>query len=962
MIVHGGVAPFIEEPNPRFGEVIKTLNELAYFIERKTISYNETTRERLVELSESLNSFVTDVIIPIDAHLNSTGAVHGETKATIGLPLKDNYRAATLAEQLALSPVDAFVTAQGAKASVTQNNQKYTAANYQSNGVLQMASYYYADSYPVLVPSRPEPVRYMSTSSGRYVTTLLNADRLVLYPFQDASYERKSLFVSGPTKVGLKTQLEEVQNVTDGLFGFGWNLTAARNSSGKVNFFHPIADKDIYEFKNNLNMPDTKSSAYLLYRGYGSTVYKGLAVASVRNGNHQFSIHHTAFQVNALETDPVLNVEGPAGYPAAFSVMGGTTFGYLNGSHSYDVTNFLTLPANATVSIASDDDGISTSLFWNVQDYEAYLFVALNLVVTIPGVLTKRVTLRFLESIIPGTLVNGGGASFTTVGTLVKDVIPNTLVPPADAKWTETADLFNMHSPSYQPGAMLSTGEVLKAANTKYGLRVKRLPTSFKSFKEWVLGPRVATPVSDALTEVAVPARHNTFTALPDRIIPFYHTASEVRYLAYGLNARTGKYQWYELVWFNGMISTEANGKFGIRAPDSVIPRSTGLNDLPTSVSAYMSAVADGVSYNALAFTATNGYKGYQTINYVSGTLGLGAVISLAPGSLVQLQGFGGDILKRAAAVNPAVNNSLRKTQIMVFALASNKAVYVISDGLGYAEAGVAPYNINNGVFTLDFSGVGGVKLTAVTGGTGAQPGVSRESLSGDDPEMEYSDLMAYQRDVNTYSVVINRPYGNLHGSLSFEITGFLQAVPTLVPSINNKARLYQGVNVIDAVDELYPSFVISRKGLYTVDPTAIALNSTKMISSPDGTVSVDPFDVNEAGWVYVPAGAKVIINGTGYILAQAYGVKTNPNGVTYCYLTRAGDGLGTLASDVIRETSNMEVLFGVATNGVLEVSQNYLVIDNHLISNTHRGSAVPFFEDNGGDGVNRFFTQRDRI
>lgn len=121
MIVHGGEPPFIEKPEPKFGGVVKKLNEITYKLQDCTYSFNENSKTKLQEFAQNLAQFIVDVVTPIDNHLAQRGAVHGETKSTIGLSKKDNYRTATLTEQANLTPVLAYVTPQGVKAALDKN-------------------------------------------------------------------------------------------------------------------------------------------------------------------------------------------------------------------------------------------------------------------------------------------------------------------------------------------------------------------------------------------------------------------------------------------------------------------------------------------------------------------------------------------------------------------------------------------------------------------------------------------------------------------------------------------------------------------------------------------------------------------------------------------------------------------------------------------------------------------------
>lgn len=967
MIVHGGQPPFIEEPNPKFGGVISKLNEISLFVAEKTENFSSSTQDRLHEFADELDAFVRDVAIPIDAHIAKVGAVHGENKGTIGLSLKDNFRAATLAEAIAMARVDAFVTSKGAKQSVLANTAEYVDTNFQQNDVIQMASYYFPNEYPVQVPSVPEPIKYFNgPSKNTNVPMILNGDRFVLSPYQVAgpAYQRNSLFVSGPTNQIGKSLMQEVQNVTSSYGSYGWNNVGARASNGKVMFFHPISDKNIYEFADGIGVSTVNNNAFLMYQGFGGVVYKGIAVSVAFAAEDIINIKQTFYSVAALETNPTLQPVVDASYKANVNIPGTVSNGVnANNTYQFDLKQVLNLPAGSTV-VRLPGWTPSVSMYWNAQDIDAHLFIAVPVRITIAGKV-KRACLRFVISIKPGTLRPGGICTVTALNMGTKDTMAADLVIPADAKWLEEDHVWNLNNPARDPGALLTNGDLVKVRSFKYGVMLKRYNTGFKGLRDWVMGNRPIVQMYEATSEIAVPARHQVFGPLPERVIPISYKPGEIIYLGYGLDISTGRYGWKEYGWtVNPMKGFVSGNKFGIRSPDYVTDRSR-LPNVPGSL--VCSNVINGadrkVTVSGLAFNDSNEFKGFKTITYSGGTLILKDVVSLSPASIFSLRAASSEVMKRAAVLNPyvAAVAALREPQIQVFKITDTRVLVMFSDGLSYVEVGIFPYSEVNGVILLDFAPTNGVKTTPVTVATPTMVGVARTSISGDNVQSLFYDAQVNQVNATTYEIAVERPFGDLYGNVSFVASNIDTVNPVITSPSFNPARLYQGSSAIDLVDPIYPSFTMPVDGLYTHSPSNNEYSTNCLcVSVPSRTT--DPFDPVEAGWVRVPAGAKVLLGGRGYFLNQDYPVKVNPTGVTYCYLTRSGDLLQAFGSSVIRETSNNEVLYGVATNGVLEVSNNYLVLARHLVSSSRRGSAVPYFEDDGAKGPNKFFTQRDRI
>lgn len=961
MIIFGGEPPFIEKPEPRFGEVILRLDQMAYAVEQEVHSFNEGTKEALILFSQNLANFITEVMIPIDAHLNSVGPVHGETKSSIGLGKKDNYRTATLQEQRTLTPVLAYVTPQGAKqAFIDRNNSNpLVGGAYQQNNVLQFASYFYTNEFPVMVPTVVQPSRYFDSQAP--VAMVFNDDRIVYSPGSNkAVYQTDVGFISSPTKARKAARLAEIPNLQSRMLPGGWNNIGAVTSDGKVALFKPLADKKIFAYKDNLGDP-AGAKSFLLYTSYIGTAYRGLSVLPQITDDYTLTFLHKFFHVDAFESDPTLNWAVTGAYPALFTLMGvPAAQAPLQGGHTADIRNFITLSAGQTIKIGAENGvapKVSVGLFWAARDYEIRMFVSVPVVVTGNGV-TKYLALNYVVSFIPGTLVAGGSAMVTVMGTRVPDTLDSNLNPKANTQYIFTRDPFNFNDPSVLPGIVTNQGDVLRSISTKNGVRVKRFRSGFAGFAGWIAGPRPKADPRLLRTELYAPSRHSPFGPVPERIIPFTNL-NETRYLVYGLNNGTGLYRWAEVGWDSeSIVGGVAGARFGVRSPTSFTEYSK-IDNFPKGLSVVANKVSSGVGINSLVFTTQNGYKANATFGYANGVVTLGAEVNLSTVTLNRLKAGGKKVLDNAAAFNSGIPDTAREVTIQVYAITLNKAVVIISDGYSYAEGGAFSYSVANGLFTLIFAGSAELPLQRLTPSSSALTGLNRVSKSGDGVWTAPSDMLASQVSADVYDVVITRPFGEVYGDLSFRLGAMTSDSPTCSPFAVNPARLYMGQLIIDAVDELHPPILIPKKGVYQVSPTTAAAASTIMAEVSGGT-TLDPYEVNEAGWVRIPGGSKVVIGGTVYLLDREYPVKVRASGTSYCYLQKFGTTLMALASDTLREVSNNEVMFGTSVNGVLTVNESYIVMNRHLIRPGRRGSAIPVFEDDGALGPNKFFTQRD--
>lgn len=955
MIILGGEPPVIEKPEPGFGEVIVKLNEWASATQDSTNSFNGSVKRQIDELNGFIDGFVQSVTGLSDSHVASKGAVHGETKATVGLSRKDNFRMATLAEQIAFANVSAFVTPQGAKQAIVQNNASFVPANYQLNDIFQLASFYTPDEFPVAPPTQVEGTRYFVPNTR--VPVLFNADRLVYQPSADGGkYTRQSVFLSGSTKTAGKTRLSEVANLTSSYKGFGWNQMGCDSSAaGMTNFFRALADKKVYQFTNTLGMPQGERN-YLLYKAFGSATFKGLAINAAVAGT-VLNLNHIFFYVESIESNPTMqSMLGPT-YLAQFDQIGkGVTTGPANGAHSYDVLDFLTVPAGTTLTLGTP----STALFWNAQDLEMYLHVAVQVTAKLNGA-TKVFTLAFTESIIPGKLATGGSSVFKQLGSRVKDVLQSDLTLKATPTFFTPTDVFNFVDMTQWPGVVLNSGDVVKACTGKYTLRTKRYKSDWMGLKAFVAANRGNVNVTYAATEVYAPARHAPLGSVPERLLPVGSDENSVSFLSYALDASTGRYEWRDLFWSSPTpVGVEgANNKFGIRTPDLVTENKQVANLIPTALQVVVNKSAPGVSLGGLCFTTGNGFVGKASVSYESGVMSVGADVTMALSSKTGLQAVQTQVMGRAKQLYPLVDEKLRSPQIQVFAINANRALVVITDGVRYAEAGVAPYTLTDNVITLTGVQGGNLAMSPITSVDSSQAlsGVFRASKSGDDVWAKFSDILCLRTSADVYTFVLNRPFGEVYGDLSFSVTGFTGAVSFNSLALNI-ARLYAGKLQFDLVEELYPAVLIPNKGVYQYDESSGAFATN--VREIGGPSFFDPYEVNEADWVRVPSGARVVLSGRTYVLDKDYPVKVGTSGTYYCYLVRTGDVVEAVAQTTKREIGNNEVMFGVARDGVLELNKQFLVMYNHQVSATRQGSAIPCFADDGAKGTNQFFTTRD--
>lgn len=843
------------------------------------------------------------------------------------------------------------LTSSGPYVVCTACNQRWRDETAGS-GMGTISAKHYIYTAPNNVPP-PEPVTTITSATG----VLLNGDRVVFSPMSDdARHQREVLYLSGPLSVKGITGLSEIPNLETRYSNRSWNSLGCATTNGKVALFKPLADKSITECKNQLSMVGSNLTA-LLFSAYADFIYKGLAVTTQVTGG-QLTIAHKFFHMINLETDPTLVDVVNAQYSALFTQINRAPYsGAANGSHTYNFTDLITLQAGQTVELDTKAGGVVTSLFWNVQDVECYLHVVVPLLIRGSGG-TGLFNLEFIESIKPGKLVAGGSATFTLLGSYVKDVVAVDLTVSDTARWIRKSFPFEINNPGMNPGIITPEGELIKAAINTNALRLKRTLLETKGIKAWATSPKPSISQNSVTKEVYPPSRYSPLGNLTERIIPVPTPDSTgTEFLVYAVDNSLGKHQWSVLGWGTASpVINESNGVFGLSLPAYEAPAKV-KTILPPSLGIKGGVLNKSVELNGLAFTSRNNFKGYQSVEYRDGDLVTGGDVDLDSGSLSTLKGLSSGVITRAKVANPKIESFSMSPEIHVFAFNATLALVLITDGVAYGEVAFVNYTLTNGIFKPSVSSSLALKRVTATG-LDAE-GLTRTSGTGDGVWLSFSDCFMTQLSSSSWGFVISRPFGDLYGDIAFQTaTPVVGTTPT--PVTPNVARLYSGRYQFDLVDELFPPVMIPGKGLYRHNP-ANARYNTRLLGVGLGG-GFDPYAPNGTGWVSIPAGSKVVLAGKAITLSKAYPVKVLASGTSYCYLVREGANLVAVSSPTLREVSNNEVLFGVSVNGILDINHSYLVLDKHVISPTRKGSAVAVIDDNGGIGVSKFFTQRDLI
>lgn len=961
MLIFDEDPPIVEEPEPRFGEVINELNELSLFIEESTLAFNQEAEDLLLEIGGELGELTTVVPALINDHVSIVGPAHGETKHTVNLGLKDNFRTATVQEHIDNAPVDAFVTPLGAKQAVLANNALFNPNDYQHNNLLKIASYYLQEDLPT--GSLSKLPRFFEPESR--VEVFINADRLVVSPKDHPSISyggSNSYFTSNPLISKKRPGFNENSSVTIDLKDSSFNSLAGFVLDGSgvptdLSLFKPIADKSVYTFPIGHLARTGYQKAVSLFAGYGSSIFKGLC-HYVKVTGSSIQIQKETFKLDGLDSNQTMSRVVPTTHPCRYELMGSTFFNgtMADAGHQYTLASLLTLPAGAVATFESDKPEIVS--VWKVQDallLTGYFFK----VKIVLGSKTKFFLLRITESFNPGNLFSNGMSVVKTLGSFNKTVVDDTLNVVGSNERLIDFDITDANNPIGQSSSFKGDGGLITAAVTRNALIVKHPVLDDGSLVSWLEAPMSYTDVSGMSTQKVTPVRNSAFGDLPERVILVDNFDGDVKYLCYGLSGERSLSAWTLRKWKKDDLLVKTSGVHKFTPPIDVQEYSP--ERIPSGLVTTINPVTHAMTTSSLIFGTFNDFKAPKTFQFNNDVITLGGEVLLAPQSLATINSFIPPFLTRARAQSPTTAEYLRRAQAMVFkAPGVNRCILVLTDGLGYAEAVTGNYTETPLSFIPVFSEV---LLTVVSNGKNSQVTGYRSSHSGDNVKLNFTDVVIKINPTNSFTVTINRPYGSLYGQLTF--------MSTTGGSISTNSNgtthgvTYKRQAKIDVVNELYPPIPVLTKGVFTQDYD-LAISGTSVINdmvevTTGVTDLLSLFSFPSENTFSLPAGTKLLLGGRSYILERQLSVPFNDGVDQYIYLTTEGSGVRMLASPILRPVSNFEVIVADVTDGIKNVDK-YIVLDGSLISTVRRGSTIPVFSEDGATGTTTYFKQSDVI
>ena len=948
--------PVDDTPDPKFGGVIKELNELLFLSEQQTTDFNTGTTTKLQAIKTKLNSFRVDLPAMVNTHLSATGVLHGETKNTIGLNKVDNFRTGTLVEQRDLAELDVLCTPGGVQAAVDKNNT-FRQEDYQKNDLFLFGSIHTPNLYNRVATNWNKVTYFMPG----HCTLGFEKDRVIVAPKMDSTkFTGYCGFLSDSVQAASMMLLNEQTDQATSYVGEGWSMQGTQTTDNKVALFRPLANLQKFNYPSSLVTQGSR--AYILWDTYITDLVQGMVMSANVSGS-TVTLYHDIFKANNPTTDPTLVSAVSPTLSAVFTSIKGTSSLLIKGSHSYVLSDFFSSDAGVTIAVNPNATiKVSPTLIWAVQDREVYVHIAIPVIVAAGGK-SKEYVLQFTESWVVSGVNNGTAITVTQLGTLNKDYIKADLTHRDTPKWFMECDWSNPLNPVGLPGVFLKSGYVVQARSTKYGIKVKYSITPLKSALDWINGYKTVAKPTSQVTRTFSPGRYLSFGAIPERILPMDISNGVTRYLSYqDINKKHG-YGWTEHTWYEDTV-IKASG--AVNTHSAKTPANSVVYDFNVEFNKSLlvkAGAAGGVVTSGLAFTFANGFVGKSGFTYLSGAVTPGVDVQLGKPVIAAMQTHGQALLTRAATQYGA-GYTTRKSELtyQAYCFDDNNLLVIISDGLAYVEAAFFPYTIGNGILSAT------IPLTTnpfkrISDNTMKPSLLNRQSATNDGVNHIFADALVYQVNADTFHISIPRAFGNVFGDVSFSVTNFT-AGPVFTPRMTNIARLYDNLSPIDVVEELYPPVLAAQFGVFAYNATNNTTVMTRLLNIGT-TNSMDPYLPPDTYYVVVPSGTRCILGGRSFTLERSYYLAHDGTNNAYFYLTRNGNDVMLERSIGMKEPSNSSVLYALYNGGNLSISNSYIVLDDHVLCSDgiRRGSGIPMTLDDGtAKGKQTFFKNKDIV
>lgn len=989
--------------NVNHGDLLKSLNALGFKIQQENALYTTVPALTLAEVKAKVAAFGPYAKNLIEAHTSKRGVTHRETKKTVALEKKDNFRMATMEECVSLANVNAFVSPAGGKAALSGLSFDLTK-RFQQN-----------DIYPIAAISN-QPLFKHTAAYSTHLSAVLRGpgmigrfkDNLIMSPRQSGNSNNIfSLYKGFKSDAGVNNRYYDTGGVKYGLKGNPENPTIyeeiGASAAGRVVVLDTPNRPHTGPVKTSIGTaPPVTASLNGLAGGFstqdGNNHYRDLYIDTANPGfagaKSMAYIWQRYYGVvpdggSAITRTVTRNWTGP---------NSGDMFGRVD--QDYLGIKIGSICKSNAPNVTLEFESYFVSSCWEVID-KSYILKLQGVICHTNTGTGKKLYFNFSMAFRGVITQATSGLSPRIVFSPVYHYSPTVLVE---------SDLNSFNSGFtrlFEKGSVLDTfahpGSIIEG-----GLYVRQQTYPQHSYVHYTRFVDIATPLDYFKTPInaldgywvnTIPVSHIGMAPwgnTAQRIIPVEYGAGGFKVLSYAMDNSNGGWTWAELSWVE---PDQPKPRTSFKAPDKGVRLNTS-KPIPPSISSFVTRA--GVSYQGLNFVECNRYTGSVGLTYANGSFSETGKVVLNSVYLTNLLKQETAFLARAKAYYG--NTGVEKHQeftVGVFTLGKNglttkdQALVVMTDGFGYMELAISNYTIANGVYNVA-TAVESLTRYVVT------PLPKPTLFTGEVSKVDtyrvlstFSDMSVYEYDTGVTMLSFNRPWGDHRiGKVTVCLENYNPTTLTMsVSRINAQptklvgASTSLGVPLTDADWNTpnqtsyiaYP--VVNSMPLETFDvctPTLgfmcnkgtrpnhsrLGQHITINPSKTDG-VAYD-FDSIQQGDLVVPSGYPVVLSGRAMKTYRDMGFNSNNNGVGWHhYLKRDGLNL-ELESTIFKELEPRSDYIEIG--GYSDITGNVVLFDNELtisglkMSYARKGSSFPIslFSDPTDDKLYGFFHSND--
>lgn len=937
----------LDEPIPangteseRLGLVLSALSGLTVGREEQhQASVKKLMAEKQLVL-DKINNVAEGVRSALSSHTSATGALHGETKTTIGLPLVDNFRTATLKEHIE-GRDDLFCTPEGVKYAISEIvNPDFSS--FIPQGVLPIAHF-------------KNPMSELN-NDGTTFNPRLVSNRKVNFFFYDGELYGSMLTSSGTAanylsdlvtvKDKMQFSIAGASASTIDCVGWGTDSGYQKKSNGEValKFFQyahgPNSGNYALTFTSGQNkekylcplfdpfIDKTGKIGSVIIDDTGIT-FTVADMTLTENGLGLTIDDATAKSYQAVAPNGVVYTSNSESVTIPFSSLG-------------SVTDTTSITIDAELDEVDKYHGFG-GWVWENKGTSALVYIDAVLNLSHSGINTKTIfrsayRITFGTNVVINPLVQVG-IPIITAGKVVSG--NNVLFDYA------TSDALH---PVYGRGPFIESGGHYAGMTSNQSFFLASYTHNFTSLSDLCLNYHNGITLSGQFQK-EIPCSFSGEVGINiDRFIPVQVSGDGVKAVVRSMDENGGMshtlLSWSERDILQTNTTDSHKLRFKPLGSNVTFTRSAALPDQLLTTT----GKSGGATVRGLVYSRNSRNPGYDKYVISENDVKTGQTWGIDADSVTFLESSMSVFATRSHTAYTAAGVSYNATNqhynwiVAVLTTsddisAASKAIVLMTDACGCVGAQVVSItpNVSTRTFTLSRTEMG--TLLNMTYKLADHPNFA-DATHFSSPS--FNDVTVCEGDNNVFEIAFASPHNVKYGMVG--------------------CRYKAGVLTVDVVEDqspdvgIYPfgglrSVVpinVPYRGVYCKSPDADLLENkesdTFLYHYGVGQSNLTVYNGSSYRQFVIPSGLKLFLDGREFQTTNGLSFFAPVGEVSYVYLKAGETKVSVDVRLIMSEVSVDEIIYGyVDETGNLNVNDRYTVLDGFVLSYTRKGSAIPY-------------------